>query len=171
MKNLEPEAIEQLLSIVPNHPASSIMEFSNGDETLSKAMKTLCEEKGYHYQLNVIDEALYTKYQALFAQKDCCIVRKVQWEQRRYASIALLYYVVFVSMDVPDEKREAFLCNVLHHIKTSGHLVIFVTKNDQKRVDEWLRVLEEKLFVSISRLDISENCDIIVARRMHGWGQ
>lgn len=170
MKNLEPKAIEQLLSIIPDHPASSIMEFSQGDEELSLAIKALCKARAYHYQLNVIDEELYKKSQPLFTEEGRCIVKRIKWEQRRYASMALQYYVVFVSATVPEERRETFLSNVIHHIKTSGHIVLFFPKNDRNRLDEWWRLLEEKLFVSISTLDVSDNCDILVARRMHGWG-
>lgn len=171
MRNLEPKAIEQLLSIVPDHPASSLMEFSNGDKALSTAIKTLCHERGYHYQLNFIDEELYKKAYPLFTEEGRCIVKKIKWEQRRYASMALQYYVVFVSTTVPDDTKEMFLSNVLHHIKTSGHIVLFFPKNDQNAMDDWWALLEEKLFVAISTLNVSENCDILVARRMHGWGE
>lgn len=170
MKNLEPKAIEQLLSIIPDHPASSLMEFSNGDEALSTAIKNVCKERGYTYQLNFVDEKLYEKNQALFEEEGLCSVKRIKWEQRRYASMALQYYVVFVSAMVPDKHKENFLSNVLHHIKTSGHIVFFLPKNDYKAVDDLWRLLEEKLFVSISNLDVSQHYEILIAKRMHGWG-
>lgn len=171
MKNLEPNAIEQLLSIIPDHPANSLMEFSDGDEALSSAIKSICKEKEYNYQLNFTDEELYQKAQTQFAEQGVCIVKKIKWEQRRYASMALHYYVVFVSANVPEEKRETFLSNVMHHIKTSGHIVLFLPKNDHNTMDNWWQLLEEKLFVSLSTIDVSENYEILVAKRMHGWGQ
>ncbi|MBU1668269.1 hypothetical protein KKC13_07595 [bacterium] len=171
MKNLEPNAIEQLLTIIPDHPANSLMEFSDGDEAFSTAIKNVCKERAYKYQLNFVDEELYKKSQPLFAEEGLCSVKLIKWGQRRYASMALQYYVVFVSATVPDEKKEEFLSNVLHHIKTSGHIVLLLPKNDRKIVDDWWVLLEEKLFVSISTLDVSDNCEILIARRMHGWGK
>jgi len=171
MKNLEPKAIEQLLTIIPNHPANSLMEFSNGDKGLSTAIKDVCKKKDYNYQLNFIDEELYKKNQTLFEKEGLCSVKLIKWEQRRYASMALQYYVVFVSVTVPDERKEQFLSNVIHHIKTGGHIVFFLPKNDYKAVDNLWRLLEDKLFVSLSTLDVSENYEILIAKRMHGWGE
>lgn len=170
MKNLESKAIEQLLTIIPNHPSNALMEFSNGDEALSTAIKKVCKKKDYTYQLNFVDEELYKRNQPLFEEEGICSVKRIKWEQRRYASMALQYYVVFVSAIVPEEHKEKFLSNVLHHIKTSGHIVFFLPKNDYKAVDDLWRLLEEKLFVSISTLDVSENYEILIAKRMHGWG-
>lgn len=170
MKNLEPNAIEQLLSIIPNHPGISLMEFSNGDEGLSTAIKNHCKTHDYHHQINFVDETLYKKLQPQFQERDLCITKLVKWQQRRYASMARLYHVVFVSTSVPQEFQETFLTNVLHHIKTSGHLVLFLPKRDHTLLDHWWRLLEEKLLVSISTLDVSANYEILVAKRMHGWG-
>ena len=169
MKNLEHKAIEQLLTIIPDHPANAIMQFSDGGEALPSAIKTLCKERGYDFQFNILDADFYEKVATNYTEKDVCITKLVKWEQRRYASMARLYYTIFVTATVPDDKREAFIDNVLHHIKTAGHIVLLLPKNDHHILDTWWRLLEEKSFVSMSTIDISEKYEVLAAKKMHGW--
>ncbi len=169
MKNLEPQAIEQLLTIIPDHPANSIMLFSDGGETLPTAMKALCKEKEYFLQFNILDPNFYEKVVENYNEEDLCVTKLVKWEQRRYASVARLYYTIFVSATVPEEKEQQFVDNVIHHIKTAGHIVFLLPKGDKNAIDRWWQILESKSFVSISTIDVSQEYEILAARKMHGW--
>ena len=168
MKNLEAQAIPQLLSIIPNHPATAIIQFTDNADDVSLALKELAIEKNYEVVLNISNPDNLENSKKL-AMPKLCTVKGIKWEQRRYASVGTLYYNVFVTTFVPDDKQEQFLDNVLHHIKTAGHIILFLPKNDRDTLDSWWQMLEERGLVSISTLDISENYEILIGKKMHGW--
>ena len=168
MKNLETEAIPQLLSIIPDHPAISIIQFTSKADDVSRAIKELALTKDYEFVLNITEPSALEESKVLEEAK-ICSVKSIKWEQRRYASVGTLYYNVFVTSFVPDDKKETFLENVLHHVKTAGHIIFFLPKNDRDNLDAWWEMLEEKTLVSISTLDISEEYDILIGKKMHGW--
>lgn len=168
MKNLEAQAIPQLLSIIPNHPATAIIQFADHADAISEALKELAVEKNYEVVLNITNPKNLEDSKKLATPK-VCTVKGVKWEQRRYASVGTLYYDVFVTTFVPNDKKEQFLENVLHHIKTAGHIIFFLPKNDTTTLDMWWQMLEDKSLVSISTLDISENYEILIGKKMHGW--
>ena len=168
MKNLEPQAIPQLLSIVPDHPATAIIQFTQSADAVSEALRELAIEKSYEVVINITNVDNLNHAKALALPK-ICTIKGVKWEQRRYASVGTLYYNVFVTTFVPDEKKEQFLENVLHHIKTAGHIIFFLPKNDTDTLDRWWQMLEDKSLVSISTLDISEHYEILIGKKMHGW--
>ena len=170
MKKLETESITQLLEIIPDHPGLRMSQFSDGGEAFSDALSNLCLKREHEYQLNVLDEVFFTKAKELYGNNNLSIVKRIKWDQRRYSSLAKQYDVVFITATVPDEHRKLFAKNIHSHIKSAGHLVLFLEKNNQENSDEWWIFLEEYLFVAISTLDIFENYEILIAKKMHGWG-
>ena len=170
MKKLETKSITQLLEIIPNHPGLRMSQFSDGGEAFSDALSNLCLEREHEYQLNVLDEIFFIKAKELYGKNSLSIVKRIKWEQRRYSSLAKQYDVLFVTATVPDEHCKFFAKNIHSHIKSSGHLVLFLEKNNQENSDKWKLFLEEYLFVAISTIDMFENYDILIAKKMHGWG-
>lgn len=170
MKKLESESINQLLEIIPNYPGLRVSQFSDGGEVFSNILYSLCVERGYEYQLNVFNEDFYIKAKNLYGGDKLSFVKLIKWNQRRYASLAKQYDVLFVTATVPNEHRELFTKNIYSHIKSAGHIILFLEKGNYQDIDEWRSFLEEYLFVSISTLDIFENYEILIAKKMHGWG-
>jgi hypothetical protein len=170
MKNLEPEAITQLLNIIPDHPATRIMHFSEGGEPLCRAIKELCITREYEYQLNILKSDFQERAQEIFAEKGVCSTKLIKWEQRRYATMARLYDFLFITATVPDEQREMFIKNVFPHIKSAGNIILFLPKEKPHITEAWWRVLEDNLFVAMNTIDIFEHYEILIAKKMHGWG-
>jgi len=170
MKKLETQSITQLLEIIPNHPGLRVSQFSDGGEAFCDALNNLCLEREHEYQLNVLDEAFFIKAKELYGNNKLSSVKRIKWNQRRYSSLAKQDDVLFVTATIPKEYRKIFAQNIHSHIKNAGHLVLFLEKNNQKNSDEWWSFLEEYLFVAISTLDIFENYEILIAKKMHGWG-
>ena len=168
MKQLDPQAIEHLLSVIPDHPATALIQFSEKADNVSFAIKKLCLEKEFEFVLNITNPEYLEESKAL-AQEKVCMVKPIKWEQRRYASVGTLYYNVFVTDFVPQEKAEMFLGNVLHHIKTAGHICFFLPTGDIELLDTWWEMLEEKGLMAISTLDISDDYTILIGKKMHGW--
>ncbi|MCH9741268.1 MAG: hypothetical protein K0U38_10605 [Epsilonproteobacteria bacterium] len=170
MKHLEKESIDQLLSIIPEHPATRVMQISDGSEVLSSHLKELCLEQQYEYLLSTADENAYEIKKQEFSDIPLCNTKKINLKQRTYAPMAKLYDFLFVTATIPSEMQHEFTKKAHIHIKSAGNLILFLSKGDRKEYDDWYRYLEEQLFVAISTIDIFENYDVLVAKKMHGWG-
>jgi hypothetical protein len=170
MKNLETKSIEQLLEIIPDHPGLRISQFSDGGEKFSNALSELCLSREHEYQLNILNKDFYEKALRLYGDRPLSSVKRIKWEQRRYASPAKQYDFLFVTATVPPNHRKLFAQSIYSHIKSAGHLILFLEKNNQENIDEWYSFLEEYLFVAMNTIELFENYEIFIAKKMHGWG-
>ena len=170
MKKLETKSIEQLVEIIPNHPGLRISQFSDGGEDFSNKLSQLCLSRESEYQLNVLNEEFYERAQKLYAQEKLSSVKLIKWNQRRYSSPAKQYDFIFITATVPENHRRLFAKIIHSHIKNSGHLILFLEKNNHKNIEEWYNFLEEYLFVAMNTIDLFENYEILISKKMHGWG-
>jgi hypothetical protein len=171
MKKLDKKSIDLLLEIIPNHPGLRISQFSDGGDSFSNALSELSLLREYEFQLNVVDnEEFYEKAQQLYSKEKLSSVKRIKWDQRRYASPAKQYDFLFITADIPKNHRKLFAKTIHSHIKSSGHLVLFLEKDNYQNIDEWYSFLEEYLFVAINTIDLFDNYEILIAKKMHGWG-
>lgn len=170
MEQLEEEKIDQLLGIINLYPSIRIMQFSDGSHLLSKKISRLCEAHGYEYQLNCTSDIFYQKSTLKYADTDLVKVKFINLDQPRYAIQAKMYDYLFVTSDIPDEEKLSFLKKSYGVIKNAGIIIIFVSKKDYSQIDLWTRLLEENNFVATNTLDIFSNYDVIISKKMHGWG-
>ena len=169
MKKLESKKIEQLLSIIPEHPATRIMYISHNDLQLSDTLANFVKDRDYELLLNITDDIFYEEIKDRYKDKST-IVKKMNFQQRRYVSMAKLYDYIFVSSNVPDELQEQFAKSIHSHIKNAGNIILFLPKNDLRVLDTWQQVLDENYFVATNSIDIFENYEILISKKMHGWG-
>jgi len=170
MKKLESKAIEQLLSIIPNHPATRILHISSGGEEFCKALDEFTREREFEYQLNVVDEDFYLRAKELFEDSPNFVVKKMDYNQRRYTTMAKLYDFVFVTATVPTQIEEEFVKKVHSLIKNGGNIILFLPKDDKASKYRWFQTLEENFYVATNSIDIFDNYEIVIAKKMHGWG-
>jgi len=170
MKQLEEERIDQLLGIINLYPAIRIMHFSDSGHLLSKKISRLCEENDYEYQLNCTSDILYQKSMVKYADSSHVKVKLINLEQPRYAIQAKMYDYLFVTSNIPDEEKLSFLKKTYGVIKNAGNIIIFVPKGDYSQIHLWSQLLEDNNFVATNTLDIFSHYDIIISKKMHGWG-
>jgi len=170
MKQLEEEKIDQLLGIINLYPSIRIMQFSDGSHLLSRKISRLCEENDYEYQLNCTSDIFYQKSTLKYADSDRVKVKLINLEQPRYAIQAKMYDYLFVTSDIPDEKKLSFLKKSYGVIKNAGIIIIFVPKGDYSQIHLWSQLLEDNNFVATNTLNIFSNYDVIISKKMHGWG-
>ncbi|SFV71612.1 hypothetical protein MNB_SV-13-950 [hydrothermal vent metagenome] len=169
MKNLELKKIEQLLSIIPNHPAIRIMHISQSGTQLSDALASFVKEREYEFLLNITNDVFYEEIKDRYRDNSSS-VKKMKFEQRRYVSMAKIYDYVFVTANVPNEMQEQFVKNIYGHIKNAGNIIIFLEKNNLELLDSWRQLLEKNYFVATNTIDLFENYEIVISKKMHGWG-
>jgi len=169
MKNLELKKIEQLLSIIPDHPATQIMHITQNDKKLSDALESLVKINEYTLLLNVIDSDFYDELNERYCD-DSCSVKHMKFEQRRYASMAKMFDFVFVTATVGDEFQEQFAKTIHGHIKNAGNIILFLEKDNLEVLDRWRQILEENYFVATNTIDLFSEYEILISKKMHGWG-
>ena len=170
MEQLEEEKIDQLLGIINLYPAIRIMHFSDGSHLLSKKISRLCKENDYEYQLNCTSNVCYEKNQTKYADQEHIKVKQIDLTQPRYAIQAKMYDYLFVTSDIPDGGKLLFLKKAYGVIKNAGNIIIFVPKGDDSQIRLWSQLLEDNNFVATNTLDIFANYDIVISKKMHGWG-
>jgi hypothetical protein len=168
MKNLELKKIEQLLSIIPDHPALRIMYITDGNTQLTDALFKLIQNKEYELLLNVVTDD-YEEIKEKYTHKEVT-VKKITFEQRRYASMAKTYDYVFVSATVPETLQNQFAKTIHTHIKNAGNIILFLEKDNLKLLDSWRQVLEENYFVASNTIDLFDEYEVLSSKKMHGWG-
>jgi hypothetical protein len=169
MKKLESKRIEQLLSIIPEHPATRIMYITQNDLQLSDLLASFVKKRDYEFLLNVTDDIFYEEVKDRY-EDESTTVKKMKFEQRRYVSMAKQYDYIFVSATVPENLQEQFAKTIHSHIKNAGNIILFLPKNNLMILDSWQRTFVENYFVATNNIDIFENYEILISKKMHGWG-
>ena len=170
MKQLEEEKIDQLLGIINRYPSIEIAHFSDGSRLLSKKIHQLCEQYGYDYRLNCTSDICYEKAAARYATSEHITVKRFDLGRPRYMVQAKIYDYLFVTAEIADEERASFLQKSYGIIKNAGLILIFVPAGDLKQRHIWTELLQENYFVATNTLDIFSEYDVIISKKMHGWG-
>jgi hypothetical protein len=170
MKNLEPKRVEQLLSIIPQHPAMRIMQISQSGLQLSDALASFATDRDYEFLLNVTNDIFYEEIKDRYSDNQECKIKKLKLQQRRYVSMAKMYDFVFVTASIPNKMQEQFTKTVYTHIKNGGNIIIFLPKNNLRVLDSWRQTLEENYFVASNTIDIFDEYEVLISKKMHGWG-
>ena len=171
MKILEQDKIEQLLQIIQNKPAQRIVHFSDGNMELSDALLTLTKNYESEYHLNCVDENFYRNSLIKYETSPHIGVTNFNLKRPRYMIQAIEYDYLIASLNWKIYDKKEFLKKSHPIIKTGGNILIFIEKESYKVQDEWMAILEELYYVSTSIIDdIFDNYDVIVSKRMHGWG-
>ena len=166
----EESRVEQLLSIINLYPAIRIMHFSDGGDVLTEKICEFCSKYEYEYQLNTLNKASYEELQAKYMEHKLVKIKHINPKQPRYATQAKLYDYLFVTSDIYDEGRGEFVQKCYGAIKNAGLFIVFIAKDDMREYHLWSELLSEHNFVAINRLDTFANHDIVIAKKMHGWG-
>jgi hypothetical protein len=67
--------------------------------------------------------------------------------------------------------RSDFLKKTHSIIKNAGMILIFLPKEERTQYYEWTALLEEHYYVASSIIDdLFEHYDVIISKKMHGWG-
>ncbi len=172
--NLTIEQIKQLLSIINLYPSIRIMHFSDKLMELDREIVALCDQNSYEFQLNATSKEYFDSATREFGENPLLHIKDFNLNIPRYATQAKLYDYLFVSSTIEDDQKDSFLQKSYGVIKNAGIIIIFVPKvessKDYKSIYLWTELLEENNFVATNSIDISQEYDIVVSKKMHGWG-
>ncbi|MEA3455279.1 MAG: hypothetical protein U9R26_02110 [Campylobacterota bacterium] len=171
MKNLEKEPLETLLSIMGSTPSFKIAHFTDGGEELIEMLNEYCISHEYQYQVNCTEKTFYEKVDEHYKDIKNTKVVNFPLQRRSYMIQSQEYNFIFVTTEIEENFRKDFLQRVHKIIRSAGNLILFLPKRGYTERDNWIAALEESLYVSTSVIDdMFEHYDIILSRKMHGWG-
>jgi hypothetical protein len=171
MKNIEQNKLETLLQIIAPAPALRIAHFSEGGEKMVEILGDFCSEQTYEYQVNCTEPSFFETVNNTY--KDHKVIKPVKFtlERPRYMIQGKLYEYLFVTSTIPTEIRSDFLKKTHGIIKNAGLILIFIPKGDSQQRYNWIALLEENYYVASSTIDdLFAHYDVIISKKMHGWG-
>ncbi len=171
MKTIEENKLETLLQIIAPAPALRIAHFSESGEALVHMLGDFCSKNEYEYQINCTQPSFFETLQNRY--KDNTYIKPVNFslERPRYMIQGKLYEYLFVTSTIDTEMRSDFLKKCHGIIKNAGIIIIFLPKGNSVQRYEWISLLEEHYYVASSTIDdLFEHYDILISKKMHGWG-
>lgn len=170
MKDIEIDEIKKLLPIIKQAPLVRVGHFSDHGETLSSALSSFCIENDHDYILNCTDDEYFDKIQNKYIEMQKCRIKNFNLKRPNYMLQGKFYDYLFVSIDINTEGRESFLQKCHKVIKNAGLILIFVPHNDHILASSWKILLDENYYVATSTIDVGNTWDVIISKKMHGWG-
>ena len=171
MKNIEQDKLETLLQIIEFSPALRIAHFCESGEKMVEILGDFCSQNEYEYQLNCTEpsffEILENKYQAHTYIKPISFTLA----RPRYMIQGKLYEYLFVTSTIEEVIRSDFLKKAHSIIKNAGLILVFIPKGDTQQRYNWMTLFEEHYYVASSTIDnLFEHYDVLISKKMHGWG-
>jgi hypothetical protein len=171
MKPIEKNKLDQLLTIIPDHPETRLLHFADSGIELPRMLDDFVTEKGYEYQLNCTNQAYFDYIGRRLNAGKQTKTRYFALTRPRYIQQGKLYDFVFVTSEIEEDLWEAFLQRLHPIIKNGGNILLFLPKSDHSQRFEWMRLLEENYYVASNTIDdLFEHYDLLISKKMHGWG-
>jgi len=176
MKHLKSKIVDDILSIIPNHPATRIIHISDaekdfiGEDILTQKILDLSLKEEYDFLLYLLDKKDLDSYINKFKITGISSVKPLDIKRPRYAIGGRLYDFVYLTAKIQEDLIDEFIQKIYKIIKSSGLIIILLDKDINQNLQDWYSVLEDNYFVAINTIDISQNFHILVAKKMHGWG-
>ena len=171
MKRLEQDKVEQLLQIIQNKPGQRIVHFSDASSVLTKSLSDLCKQQDSAYHLYCTNDAFYDQCITEYEGEEHIRIVKFNLRRPRYLMQGIEFDYLIASLDFEEEDKAEFLGKCYPIIRTGGNIMIIIPNSSYEERDEWSDILVEQYYVSTSIMDdLFEEYDVIVSKRMHGWG-
>ncbi len=171
MKKIEEDKLIALLGIIPSSPALRIVHFSNSGEQLVKTISDFSIKNDYEYQINCTSKMYYETIHNYYKTNQHIKPIYFTLERPSYMIQGKVYDFLFVTIPLEAVQRKSFLKKTHTIIKNAGNILIFLPKGDYEERYHWLELLEETNYVASNTIDdLFENYDVLISKKMHGWG-
>ncbi len=161
-------ALDQLIQIIPDHPALHIMHFMEVTTPLTDKLVSLALSRDYEYQILCLDTTQADSLSRQYATANGIKIRPITLSRSRYNLQAKLYDFVFVEASV--ENKEHFIKTAYGAMKNAANIFILLSAENTGEIETWRNVLEENFFVAFSAFELDETQKVVSAKKMHGWG-
>ncbi len=154
--------LNQLLDSLQPYPNMRFLLFTDRLEGLERILFEYCDSEGHEVQIYDMSS------EGLDIKKEGIKIRPFKSAQPRYNLHGRLYDYCFVH--TKPEDMDSFLSTVYGAIANAGRIYIVMSSSNKDEIYSLQSLLEEKNFVSISKIELDENELYLSAKKMHGWG-
>lgn len=169
MQNINTEELNRLLSIIQDAPMQRMGHFTDTQTNLSDELSQVAQAREYQYLINCTDEQLFDSLKSTFTKHNSTKVQHFNIARKSYMQHGLPFDYLFVTLVIPDEQKEIFLKKAHKAIKNAG-LIIMFTNDIISEQEKWYELLEKCYFVATNTINIENGLDVIISKKMHGWG-
>ena len=170
MNKIKKEQLLKLLDTIQPSPMLSIAHFSDGAEIISEVLSDYCLQHEYEYLLNCTDRHFYENAKLQYGMDEWVKIKSFDLDRASYMTHGRFFDYLFVTCGVADEMREHLIQKSHKVIKNAGYIVIFVAKESDSLRETWIELLDMHNFVATSTIDLFEDYNVIISKKMHGWG-
>jgi len=171
MKPIEEDKLEQLLQVIEEKPGQRIVQFADRDHSIIQSIHNLCKQYDNQYYLNCTEDNLYEESLKRFTNQEHIRISKFILRRPRYKLQGIEYDYLIATLDFEKEDKTEFLEKCYPIIRTGGNIIIIIPNAGYPERDEWSDILQDQYYVSVNIIDdLFEHYDVIIARRLHGWG-
>ena len=170
MEDITHQEIDKLLTIIKPAPLIRIGHFSDKGDILPQKLSSFSQDNEYEYTLNCTSKEYLEKKKPIYEEIEQCSVKLFDLNRKSYMLQGKFYDYLFVSCDIEKSNRDLFFKKSHRVIKNAGLILIFVQNEQASQANEWIRLLEENYFVATSTIKLDEIWNVIISKKMHGWG-
>jgi len=171
MKTIEPAQAEELLQILAKKPGQRIVHFTDSKHILTEYLQYFCQSIDTQYYLYCTNDYCYNEIKPSYSDASHMKIIKFSLQRPRYLIQGIEYDYLVATLDFEKENQCEFLEKCYPIIRTGGNIIILISNSTVAKRDEWSKLLEKTYYLSVNIIDnIFDNYDVIVAKRMHGWG-
>jgi len=171
MKSLESNQVEQLLQILQKKHGQRIVHFCESPNIFIENLHQFCQTYDNAYYLYCTKDECYDTSLLHYTDQSHIKIFKFMLRRPRYLMQGIEYDYLISTLDFSSEDKEIFLEKCYPIIRTGGNIIIIIPNSSYAERDEWWDILEKQYYVSVSIIDdMFDEYDVIVAKRMHGWG-
>ena len=171
MNPIEEHKLSQLLEIIAHAPALRIAHFSEEGEQLVRILSQFCTKNNYEYQLNITQPSFFETMKEQYQENPLVQCMHFNLTRPRYMMQGKVYDYLFITIPIEASMQSDFLQKVHGIIKNAGLILIFIPKGDTTQRYSWMTLFEEHYFVASSTIDdLFEHYDVLISKKMHGWG-
>ena len=142
MKYLKSKILDDILGIIPDHPATRIMQISDSgriitdEDILSQKILDLAIKKEYDFLLYLLEKQSLDSYINKFTIKGIASVKLLDIKRPRYAIGGRLYDFVYLTAYIEENLIEEFTQKIYKIIKGSGLIIILLERNHNNNLQE-----------------------------------
>lgn len=154
--------LNQLLDSLQPYPNMRFLLFTDKLADLERVLFEYCQKNGHEVQIYDMSGDGFD------IQKEGIKIRAFNPAQPRYNLHGRLYDYCFINKK-PDD-MDIFLGRLYGAIANGGRVYIDMDSNNKDEIYSLQAILEDRNFVSISKIELDANSLYLSAKKMHGWG-
>lgn len=150
--------IELLFDLIPDYPGLYLCVIEDENYNCVQSLADFSKRVEAHLHVKNLSDKTYEK---------SLHVEDFSYGQKSYNSHAVQYDFVFLCSDISQREDIQEITKKIYRIlKNAAHVFILSPKETTATISP---ILEESNFVALNVIELTDDIDVISAKKMHGW--